>query len=218
MSILAIAAFTLEEMASGDLTTWSEQKLVACAKLGHRAAFGELCQRHAKQLIRITQRITRNREDAEDALQDSFLSGFVHLRDFDGRSRFATWLTRIAINSALAKLRKKRGIREVPMSEPGPVPGCGDYYQVSDPAPNPEEDYGLRERREFLSQAINKLQPRIRKVVQVHQFQERSLKETAKILGISTTTAKARMFRARTALRRMPLLKSAGESNWASAG
>ena len=103
-----------------DLRVWSEEQLIAAAKTGSRAPFGELCERHAKRVFRVIYRITRNREDAEDAAQECFLNAFVHLKDFEGRSQFATWLTRIAINAALMKLRKSRGAREVPIDEPNP--------------------------------------------------------------------------------------------------
>src|SRR5258705_4965403 len=106
--------------AVSDLRVWSEQQWIAAAKTGSRAPFGELCERHAKKVFRIIYRIMRNREDAEDAAQECFLNAFVHLKDFDGRSQFATWLTRIAINAALMKLRKNRGAREVPIDEPNP--------------------------------------------------------------------------------------------------
>jgi len=195
-----------------------EEKLLAAAKGGHTAAFGELCERYAKRIFRVTHRITRNREDAEDAVQDSFLSAFVHLKDFDGRSRFVTWLTRIAINSALAKLRKKRGIREISVDEPGPAAEPGWHYEVPDSAPNPEETFRVSERKEVVGTAISGLRPRARRVVEFHQLQEHSIKETAQILGISTAAVKARMFHARVALRRMPLLKNMGRSNWAKAG
>src|SRR5579862_6858373 len=92
---------------TGDLELRSEQQLIAAAKYGNKSAFGELCERHTKQIVRVAIRVTRNREDAEDVMQDSFLSAYVHLKKFDGRSKFVTWLTRIAINSALMKLRKK---------------------------------------------------------------------------------------------------------------
>jgi RNA polymerase sigma-70 factor (ECF subfamily) len=202
--------------ATGNLEVWSEENLVAAAKSGQRAAFGELCERHANKVFRVTNRITRNREDAEDAVQDSFLNAFVHLKDFDGRSRFATWLTRIAINSALAKLRKRRGIREVAMDEPSPVAERGRDCDFPDSAPNPEETYRLNERKEVVSTAIGGLLPRARKVVEFHHLQELSMQETAQMLGISTAAAKARMFHARVALRRMTLLECVGRSKWAS--
>src|SRR5437588_10303123 len=104
--------------AVNDLRAWSEEQLIAAAKSGRSAPFGELCERHMKQVSCVTRRIMRNREDAEDAAQQCFLNAFVHLKDFDGRSQFATWLTRIAINAALMKLRKNRRAQEVALDEP----------------------------------------------------------------------------------------------------
>src|SRR5467141_5124401 len=114
--------FPEQSDASGfnDLRAWSEKQLIAAAKSGRRTPFGELCERHMKQVSCVIRRIVRNREDAEDAAQECFLNAFVHLKDFDGRSQFATWLTRIAINAALMKLRKNRGARDVPMDEANP--------------------------------------------------------------------------------------------------
>jgi RNA polymerase sigma-70 factor, ECF subfamily len=193
--------------AVSDLRVWSEEGLIAAAKGGERAPFGELCERHMKQVFRVTRRIMRNREDAEDAAQDCFLNAFVHLKDFDGRSRFATWLTRIAINAALMKLRKNRGVQEVPMDDPNPSFEFVAQREFRDDAPDPEESCSARERREILNTAILGLRPPARRVVEIHQLQEHSLRETAQILGISTAAAKARMFHARVALHRMPLLQ-----------
>jgi RNA polymerase sigma-70 factor (ECF subfamily) len=199
--------------AVSDLREWSEEQLIAAAKTGTRGPFGELCERHVKKVLRVAYRIMRNREDAEDAVQDCFLSAFVHLNGFDGRSRFATWLTRIAINAALVKLRKKRGTREVPMDEPSPSPELGVHWEIQDAAPDPEETYRLRERKQIVNAAILGLRPRVRKVVELHQLQEHSVRETAQILGISTGAVKGRMFHARVALHRMPVLKNMGGSN-----
>jgi RNA polymerase sigma-70 factor (ECF subfamily) len=209
----------LDAKAACSFEGWSESELIAAAKDGHGAAFGTLCDRHAEMILRVTFRITRNREDAEDAVQDSFLSAFVHLRTFDERSRFATWLTRIAINSALGQLRKKRGIREIPMDGPNPAASeLRPHFEIPDRTPNPEESYRLRERREIVGSAVGRLRPRSRTVVEVHQLGEFSVKETARILGISMAAAKARMFHARAALRRMPILRSVRQANWSSAG
>ena len=203
--------------AVSDLRAWSEMQLIAAAKGGERSPFGELCERHMKQVFGVTRRIMPNREDAEDAVQDCFLSAFVHLKDFDGRSRFATWLTRIAINAALMKLRKKRGLQEVPMDEPNPSFEPVAQREFRDGAPDPEESCSARERRRILQSAISGLQPRARRVVELHQLQEHSLRETAQILGISTTAVKARMFHARVTLHRMPVLQSVARSNRLSA-
>ena len=203
--------------AMSDLRAWSEEQLIAAAKTGKRAPFGELCERHIKKVFRIIRPITRNREDAEDAVQDCLLNAFTHIKDFDERSRFTTWLTRIAINAALAKLRKNHRKREIPMSDPNPPGELERHNEIPDDAPDPEETYRLRERREILNTAILGLQPRSRRVVELHQLQEQSLSETAQILGISTAAVKARMFDARLALHRMPLLQSVGKSVRASA-
>src|SRR3984885_10984341 len=86
----------------------SDEMLVSMAKSGDSNAFVELSKRHAGKVFQAAYRITRNRQDAEDALQDSFLKAFMHVKDFQERSSFSTWLTRIAMNSALMMLRKKR--------------------------------------------------------------------------------------------------------------
>src|SRR6201998_398189 len=119
MSTLAIEPCILQDSSANSTRNarLGEDRLVEAAKRGHSTAFGTLCERYSQQLFRAAHRITRNREDAEDAVQDTLLRGFVHLRDFDGRSSFATWLTRIAINSALMILRKKRAIPSVPFED-----------------------------------------------------------------------------------------------------
>ena len=203
--------------ADNDLRAWSEEQLIAAAKTGRQAPFGELCERHVKKIFRVIYRIMRNREDTEDAVQDCLLNAFAHVKDFDERSRFATWLTRIAINAALANLRKNHWKREVPINEPNPPCELERHSGIRDDAPDPEETYRLRERREILNTAILGLRPRARKVVELHQLQEHSLIETARILGISTAAVKARMFHATVALRQMPLLQSVARSNQLSA-
>jgi RNA polymerase sigma factor (sigma-70 family) len=203
--------------AVSDLRAWSEEQLIAAAKSGRRAPFGELCERHMKQVSCVTRRIIRNREDAEDAAQECFLNAFVHLKDFDGRSQFATWLTRIAINAALMKLRRNRGAREVPIDEPNPSSEPVAQREFRHDAPDPEESCSLRERREILNTAILGLRPRVRRVVELQQLQEHSVRETAQILGISTAAVKARMFHARVALHRMLLLQRVAGSNQLSA-
>ena len=200
--------------AVSDLRAWSEEQLIAAAKNGRRAPFGELYERHMKRVSYVTRRITRNREDAEDAAQECFLNAFVHLKDFDGRSQFATWLTRIAINAAVMKLRKKRGVQEVPIDEPNPSSEPVAQREFRDGAPDPEESCSLRERKRIMVSAISGLGPRARNVVELH-LQEHSIRETAQILGISTAAVKTRMFHAKIKLHRMPLLQSVGSCNCA---
>ena len=197
---------------ASDPRAWSEEQLIAAAKTGRRVPFGELCERHGKKIFSVIYQMMRNREDAEDAVQDGLLNAFAHIKDFDERARFSTWLTRIAINAALTKLRKSHWKREILVDEPTAPFELIRHKEIQDNTPDPEEIYRLRERSQILNTAILRLRPRLRMVVELQQLQEHSLIGIAQILGISTATVKARMFHARVALRRMPLLRSAGRS------
>jgi RNA polymerase sigma-70 factor (ECF subfamily) len=186
----------------------AEKRLVEAAKGGHSPAFATLCERYTQRLLRIAHRITRNREDAEDAVQDALLRAFLHLTGFDGRSSFATWLTRIAINSALMIVRKKRTSLEVALEYPDSCAPTWLPYEPADGSPNPEKICAQRERKEILRGAIVQLRPKIRRVVELQQLQEHSLMRTAEMVGISVTAAKGRLFHARAALRKSSHLKA----------
>jgi RNA polymerase sigma factor (sigma-70 family) len=184
-----------------------EQTLLAAAKQGQAEAFSALCQPVARKLIHTAQRITRNREDAEDALQDAFLSAFIHIKNFDGRSSFSTWLTRIAINAALMTIRKKRSLRQIPIG-PGELGASGVGWDVPDPSANPEKMCTQREKERTLRDAIRELRPAIRQAVEIQQLQEISVKEAAGMMGISVAAAKGRLFHARRALRKAVRLRT----------
>jgi RNA polymerase sigma factor (sigma-70 family) len=180
----------------------SDEALVAGAKMGHGSFFDELHERHRERMFRVARRITRHREDAQDAVQESFLSAYVHLEKFDERAKFSTWLTRIAINAALMKVRKNRASRIVGVED------AVDAVGLSDSVPNPEETYARAEQKAALRDAIAKLRPRLQNVVELHDLREYSLHEIAEALGISVAAAKARLFHARAALRRTAELKA----------
>ncbi len=184
-----------------------EKSLVEAAKAGQSAAFAALCQRFTPQLLRAARRVTRNREDSEDAVQDALLSAFVHFRGFDGKSSFATWLTRITINSALMILRKKRTSHEIAVVRIDDLGEDGRIYQIAERAPNPERRYAMGEEERILKKAIHSLRPTLRRVIEVQQLQERSMRETATAMRISVAAAKGRLFHAKVALRRSSILK-----------
>jgi RNA polymerase sigma factor (sigma-70 family) len=186
----------------------SDSHLLSEAKKGDQAAFGQLFERHSKKIFHSTLRITRNHEDAEDALQDCFLSGLLHLNDFDGRSQLSTWLTRIAINAALMKLRRNRYSKEVPLEFVDEEGKERPRFQFSDGALNPEDSYVEQERAKLLHNAISGLRPRVRTAIEICQLQECSVRETARKLGITTAAAKGRLFHARVALRKACLQKT----------
>jgi RNA polymerase sigma-70 factor (ECF subfamily) len=167
----------------------------------YSAVLEEIWRTHAKQLLRLTQRITKNREDAEDALQDSFLRAHVHLHDFDGRSSIATWLTRIAINSALMILRKRSGATQVSIDSVGATGTEAIALIPADQAPSPEAQYADVEVQAIVRSAIGTLRPSIRGALELQILEERSVKEIAGSMGLSVPAAKSRLFHARAAVR-----------------
>ena len=181
------------------LPALGEDTLIALAKRGDAAAFDHLWQSHAQMILRITYRITKNREDAEDALQDSLLMAFMHIKKFDGRSTFSTWLTRIAFNSALMMIRKKRHGVDLSLDDRRNQDVTLD---ILSPASDPEACVAQREQEEILRDAIRSLRPGIRQAVELQQLQEHSLRETAKRLGVSLAAAKSLLFHAKIALRK----------------
>ena len=191
-----------ELLASVELvaSATTDEVLVAAAKLGDHPAFLELWTRHSSRAFKIAHRITGNRDDAEDAIQDAWMKAYVHLNTFDGRAQFSTWLMRIAINSALMILRRKRAHPETSMEIAGSE--TRRYWEIADQTKNLEELYASHERVERLRQAIYRLQPTLRNVVEIHQSNDRSVKEIAELAGISLAATKSRLLRARKVLRR----------------
>jgi RNA polymerase sigma-70 factor (ECF subfamily) len=179
----------------------SERNQLGTAPRGPAAAFDGLWQAYSTKVFRTTYRITRNREDAEDALQDAFLKAYVHLHDFDGRSSFLTWLTRIAINSALMILRKRRSAVEVSIDDSQDRYGDSTSLEVPDGSPTPEAQYAQREQETMLRDSISALPSVTRTALQLRKLEERSLGETATTMGLSLNAAKTRIYRAKASLR-----------------
>jgi RNA polymerase sigma-70 factor (ECF subfamily) len=177
-----------------------EHELVAAAKSGDATAFEELVSRYERKIFRLTMNITRNREDAEDAMQDAFLKSYAHLKTFQGDSRFYTWLVRIAANEALMRLRKRRP-NQFSLDEP--MEGDEDLMprELQDWGPGPEQRFAQTEMREILSGVIEELEPDYRIVFVLRDIEELSTEETAASLGISIPAVKSRLLRARLKLR-----------------
>src|SRR5229473_6231813 len=180
-------------------STATDEDLVVAAKSGDHPAFAELWTRHSKTAFNMAYRITRNQDDAEDVVQDAWMKAYVHLNTFDGRSKFSTWLTRIAINSALGILRRKRARPETSMEITDGE--TWQHWEIVDETKNIEELYARYERTERLRRSIRRLQPRLRNVVEIHQSNDRSIKEIADLAGISVAATKSRLLRARRILR-----------------
>jgi RNA polymerase sigma-70 factor (ECF subfamily) len=189
----------------------SEAALVSMAKLGDSDAFVELSKLHSNRLLRTIYQITRNWQDAEDALQDATLRAFSHLKDFEGKSSFSTWLTRIAINSALMILRKKRSCYEIPFDGTGDSGDNYECWELRCPAENPESRLARKEREELLRDAILRLPLLLREVVELRQARGYSAREIAQALGISASAVKSRLSRARVTLRTLLPVNSGSE-------
>jgi RNA polymerase sigma-70 factor, ECF subfamily len=182
-------------LRKGDMT------LVAAAKNGNRKAFEILVKRHEQKIFFVARRITRSREDAEDVVQQTFQKAFTHLRKFEGRSAFSTWLTRIAITEALILLRRRRGFREVLIDDLNANEENPAALDVPDSSPDPEAIYSQREWVEMLYSAVNELPAGMRRAIQLRELDERSSEETAQIMGISVGALKGRAFHGRRKLR-----------------
>jgi len=177
-----------------------EPILVAAAKAGDISAFETLVGRYERKIFRLTQNITQNREDAEDAMQEAFLKAFEHLQGFEGNSRFYTWLVRIAVNQALMKLRRRRP-NVVSLDEEVDTGEDMMPREVEDWGPSPADRYAQTELADILSKAIGELDPSFRIVFQLRDIEELSTEETAEALGLSVPAVKSRLLRARLKLR-----------------
>lgn len=175
-----------------------DQELLIALRAGSSAAFEELQKRNAKRLYKRILSITRNREDAEDALQDTFMRAFLGLDSFQGRSHLSTWLTRIAINSALMiTRRRRRAYAEVSLTSSSE---SETDFDVCDSAPTPEQICDLKQRSDRMYSAVGRLDATSRAVIGIQITQERSMKEIAHVLDISVANVKARLHRARKKL------------------
>jgi len=183
-----------------------EGDAVNSCKESDAASFSEIIEQCNQRVYLLALRITRNQEDAEDAHQEAMLKAHRYRHQFEGRSRFTTWISRIAINEALMTLRKRRRSKQVPLeglpeqSEPV-VPSCGLVAHVEDP----ETHYSRGQLRESLLRAVQNLRVDYRRVFILRAIEERSTRETARVLNLSASTVKTRLRRARRELRGMLL-------------
>jgi RNA polymerase sigma-70 factor, ECF subfamily len=177
----------------------SDSALIAATKCGNTHAFGKLVSRYKPRILAVAQRLTKNREDAEDVVQESFHRAFVHINDFQEKSLFSTWLTRITMNEAFAVLRRRRkNVEPLPENRRDMV----DFVprEFVDQRPNPEESFWRRERADILAKAINCLGPTVRRTIVLRDIEDRSMEETAQILGTSISAVKSRLFHGRRQL------------------
>lgn len=179
-----------------------EWRLIQRALAGDADALSPIFSRHSSKLFRAAFSLLRNKEDAEDALQDGLMNAYVHLNSYQRRSLFSTWLTRIVINTALMALRRKRARPETSLDE------CQDDESDAGPAwpvdfrPNPEEACAAMEAKQIVERHVEQLSSCLRLTFQLREIAGLSTKETRKALGLTENVVKSRVFRARKEMRK----------------
>ncbi len=198
-------------------TAFDETALVAAAKAGDSGAFSELIRHYDRRVFRMAKQITQNDDDAEDVLQETFLKAYTHLDDFQGNSKFYTWVVRIAVNEALMKLRKRRSDRTVPLDDPIDTGEDEVVREIAVWDQNPEDTYSREELGTILDEAVQSLKPAYRTVFVLRDIEELSIEETAETLNLSISAVKSRLLRARLQLREKltRLFKNKGDDAFA---
>jgi RNA polymerase sigma-70 factor, ECF subfamily len=184
-----------------DYPAVSDDDLITGAQCGDQQAFVELCGRHSSIVKNKIFRIVGNLEDTEDALQDTLLRAYTHLRSFRRSCKFSTWLTAIGMNSALMIIRKRRARRETNSIASSPDAGTLELQEPIGRSLGPEEIYLKQEAILLVRREIETLRPSLRSVVNHYYGSECSLEEAAKVLDISLSAAKSRLSRGRVRLR-----------------
>lgn len=177
----------------------TEESLIARARNGHAESFSELVRMHSQQIYGVSLRMLKNHEDAEDNVQNVFCKAYDNLHQFEGHSRFSTWLVRIAINEALMKLRKQQSERVTGQSELTRNDGeDSPVFDIEDVRPNPERLYI---NKELTTKAFRGLHPSLRDTFILHKAEGWTNRELAGAMGITVETVKSRIFRARIRMR-----------------
>ena len=191
----------MSAMSSSPIEIDDEAAIVAQARLGNTGAFSELLRRYERKIFRLALHITQNREDAEDVLQETFLKAYEHLDQFQGQSKFYTWIVRIAVNQALMKLRKRKSDRSVSLDETIDTGEDNLSREIAAWDENPEQKYSRDELQRILTSAIDGLAPIYRAVFVLRDIDGLSTEEAAEALELSVPAVKSRLLRARLQLR-----------------
>ncbi|MGD0511333.1 MAG: sigma-70 family RNA polymerase sigma factor [Candidatus Micrarchaeaceae archaeon] len=187
--------FAVKAEAKDDL------ELVHATQNGDMSTFEQLVKRYDRKLFRIAQSVTHNTEDSQDVVQEAFFKAFQHLAEFREDSQFSTWLFRITVNQSLMKLRKQRKGREVSLDEDFQADKDIPSMEIADWTSNPEQLYRASELRDILVEALSEMRPIFRAVFVLRDIEGLSIDQTMKVLNLSETAVKARLWRARLQLR-----------------
>lgn len=184
----------------------TDEELIERIRAGERALFEILTDRHDRRLRRAIRGIVREESAVEDVVQQTYLSAYAHLDQFAGRSSFATWLLRIAVNEALARARESH----IEVAEDDSVNG-GHLLETEDVSPDPERTAFGRELQALIEREVLRLEPRYRAVFILREVEGLNTSETAECLNVTPAVVRTRLRRARAMLRER-LLKRVGVS------
>ena len=178
-----------------------DAELVRRALARDGGAFRAIMQKHNRRLYRIARGILRNNADAEDAVQDAYVSAFTNLGSYRGESTLATWLCRIVMNEALGRLRRKRTTVDIAALEPARSEAEIIQFPLSTPNDDPERTMAQRQILQLVEQATDNMPEAFRLVFVTRVIEGMSVEETSELLGIKPETVKTRLHRARRLVR-----------------
>ena len=178
----------------------ADSELIERIRAGKTALYETLMRRYNQRLYRIARVILRNPEEAEDVVQEAYVRAYTHLDQFAGAAKFSTWLTKIAIHEALARLRERSRMGEADSTKD--TEKSGGMESLKSTIHNPEEQIFEKQVLELLEAAVEALPDNLRSVFVMREIEEMSTAETAECLGLSEAAVKIRLHRARKLLRR----------------
>jgi RNA polymerase sigma-70 factor (ECF subfamily) len=187
-----------------ELHGYNDEKLVELARQGSENAIRALIQRNNRRLFRVARAVVRNDGEAEDIVQETYVRAFTNLGSFRGDSSFSTWLTRIPLNEALGRKRKRQAsctLAELDIVAAGPNGRSVIKFPTAQTPPEADAEFGRRQVRDFLQNAVDELPDSFRVVFILRDIEEMSIEETASQLSLKPGTVKTRLYRARRLMR-----------------
>jgi RNA polymerase sigma-70 factor (ECF subfamily) len=195
--------YSYKSMATGETLEalnselWSDEEVVERVKAGHTALYEIIMRRYNQRLYRVARAILRDDAEAEDVMQDAYVRAYQHLDQFAGKASFATWLTRIAVNEALSRLKLRKRIDQLDESEEN----GGNFMGLTETAPDPEAKASVGELSQLLEAALLELPEQYLTVVMLRDIEEMNTSETAAALELSEENVKVRLHRGRLMMR-----------------
>lgn len=171
-----------------------DETVIGRVKEGETGLFEIVMRRYNQRLYRVVRSILGNESEVEDVLQEAYVRAYAHLDQFEGRSSFATWLTKIAVYEAMARSRKGKRFQPLPVTTGDDE---GRVVELRSALPDPEEDASRHEMRRLIEDAVDHLPDAFREVFVLREIEQMSQAETAECLGLKEETVKTRLHRAR---------------------